>query len=198
MFDQEAKRKKPGGGVKVVAAVAIVAIAAVVAAQLVTAFSPHLEGGDPSESSLASPKAEGAEQPVAISVSADGADLSSCPAVIHISGTTDGNRSVDTYHAASSENCEVSLVPGGYAVEAVPMALPDGRVLAQAGAPASLVVAAGPDAAAEIEMAESDGDGAGAEIAAALSKAADRGDQTIAGDKARSLSERASSYLGGA
>ncbi|MBL6463525.1 MAG: hypothetical protein JNG53_03950 [Senegalimassilia sp.] len=196
MFDQEAKRKKPGG-VKAVAAAALATIAAVVAAQAIAAFSMHPEG-DPSESPLASPKSEGAAQPVAISVFADGADLSSCPAVIHISGTTDGNRSVDTYHAASSANCEVSLVPGGYAVEAVPMALPDGRVLAQAGAPASLVVAAGSDAAAEIELAESDGDGAEAEIASALSKAADRGDQTIAGDKARSLSERASSYLGGA
>lgn len=196
MFDQEAKRKKPGG-VKAVAAAALVTIAAVVAAQVIAAFSMHPEG-DPSGSPLASPKSEGAAQPVAISVFADGADMSSCPAVIHISGTTDGNRSVDTYHAASSANCEVSLVPGGYAVEAVPMALPDGRVLAQAGAPASLVVAAGSDAAAEIEMAESDGDGAEAEIAAALSKAAERGDQTIAGDKARSLSERASSYLGGA
>lgn len=196
MFDQEAKRKKPGG-VKAVAAAALATIAAVVAAQAIAAFSMHPEG-DPSESPLASPKSEGAAQPVAISVFADGADLSSCPAVIHISGTTDGNRSVDTYHAASSANCEVSLVPGGYAVEAVPMALPDGRVLAQAGAPASLVVAAGSDAAAEIELAESDGNGAEAEIASALSKAADRGDQTIAGDKARSLSERASSYLGGA
>ena len=89
-------------------------------------------------------------------------------------------------------------MPGGYAVEAVPMALPDGRVLAQAGAPASLVVVAGSEAAASIEMSESGADGAEEKIAAALSKAAERGDQTIAGDKARSLSEQASSYLGGA
>ena len=195
MFEQEAKRKKPGGIAKAAAAAALVVIAAVVAVQLVTAFSPHPEG-DASESPLASPKAEGAAQAVAISVSADGADLSSCPTVIHISGTTDGNRSVDTYHAASSKTCEVPLVPGGYAVEAVPMALPDGRVLAQAGAPASLVVVAGSEAAASIEMSESGADGAEEKIAAALSKAAERGDQTIAGDKARSLSEQASSYLG--
>ena len=197
MFEQEAKREKPDIVAKVVAGAALALIAAVAAAQLLTALSPH-PGGDPSGSPLASPKSEGAEQPVSISVFADGADLSSCPAVIHISGTTDGNRSVDTYHAATSQTCEVSLVPGGYAVEAVPMALPSGRVLDQAGAPASLVVAAGSDAATSIEMAESDGDEAEAEIATALSKAADRGDQTIAGDKARSLSEQASSYLGGA
>lgn len=197
MFEQEAKREKPDIVAKVVAGAALALIAAVAAVQLLTALSPH-PGGDPSGSPLASPKAEGAEQPVSISVFADGADLSSCPAVIHISGTTDGNRSVDTYHAATSQTCEVSLVPGGYAVEAVPMALPSGRVLDQAGAPASLVVAAGSDAATSIEMAESDGDEAEAEIATALSKAADRGDQTIAGDKARSLSEQASSYLGGA
>lgn len=197
MFEQEAKRKMPGIVAKVVAGAALALIAAIVAAQLLTALSPHPEG-DPAGSPLASPTAEGAAQPVSISVFADGADLSSCPAVIHISGTTDGNRSVDTYHAATSQTCEVSLVPGGYAVEAVPMALPGGRVLAQADAPASLVVAVGSDAAASIEMAESDGDGAEGKIAAALSKAAERGDQTIAGDKARSLSEQASSYLGGA
>lgn len=197
MFEQEAERKKPGIVAKVVAVAALALIAAIAAAQLLTAPSPH-PGGDPSGSPLASPKAEGAAQPVSISVFADGADLSSCPAVIHISGTTDGNRSVETYHAATSQTCEVSLVPGGYAVEVVPMALPGGRVLAQAGGPASLVVAAGSDAAAGIEMAESDKDGAEDEIAAALSKAAERGDQTIAGDKARSLSEQAASYLGGA
>lgn len=197
MFEQESKRKTPGIVAKVVAGAALALIAAVVAAQLLAALSPH-PGENSSRSPLASPKAEGAAQPVSISVFADGADLSSCPAVIHISGTTDGNRSVDTYHAATSQTCEVPLVPGGYAVEAVPMALPGGRVLAQAGAPASLVVAAGSDAAASIEMAESDGDGAEGKIAAALSKAAERGDQTIAGDKARSLSEQASSYLGGA
>ena len=197
MFEQEAKREKPSIVAKVVAGAALALIAAVAGVQLLTALSPH-PGGDLSESPLASPKAEGAAQPVSISVSADGADLSSCPAVIHISGTTDGNRSVDTYHAATSQTYEVSLVPGGYAVEAVPMALPGGRVLAQAGAPASLVVVAGSEAAASIEMSESDAVGAENQIAAALSKAAEHGDQTIAGDKARSLSEQASSYLGGA
>lgn len=198
LFEQKAEpshKRKVAVATAVAVAVAAALIAVAAGSCAAKDDGEHVEAPKPT---LAQEKAEGAEKKVGIEVQAEGADLSADPLVVRITGTTDGNRSYEAYHAVWSEKDSVKLVPGAYTLTAVPLALEDGRVLGLAEEPVTVSVDAkgGADGIA-LALSEKGKEGAAEKIASEMSRAAERGDSSLDADAAAELAEKAASRLAG-
>lgn len=100
---------------------AAVLAAAVVGVCLWSNQPATLPADEPVEKALVAEAEEGAPQKVKVGYEGYEPAEGDTPVIAHITGTTDGNRSVDYYHAVSGAQEDVELVPGGYSVEYLPV-----------------------------------------------------------------------------
>lgn len=115
------------------------------------------------------------------------------PVIVHVTGTTNGNRSVDYYHAVSGTQEEVELVPGGYSVEYLPVLKAGGSlVTAKDGAVSAVVedgalasTAPASEKAAE-DVTQDDLDN----VLDAVKKAVEKGDDTLKGDAGKDVVDK--------
>ena len=89
-----------------------------------------LPADEPVESAaLVAETDEGAAQKVTLGYSGYEPQEGDTPVIVHVSGTTDGNRSVDFYHKVSGASEDMELDPGAYSVEALPVLAKDGSMI---------------------------------------------------------------------
>lgn len=178
-----------------IAAAAIVAIVAVAAAALGAGGRAAGED-DGTKGAQVALKEEKAATRVAVSLAADGLQPDATCALLHVTGTTDGNRAVDAWYALDGAATQVELRPGGYVLEAAAAVNPDGTSL-EADGQAALAVTEGEAADAAVRMRLSDGsDAARGRAASAFEAAAKRGEGSLSGDYGRSQLALAKARLG--
>lgn len=115
------------------------------------------------------------------------------PVIAHVTGTTDGNRSVDYYHAVSGAQEEVELVPGGYSVEYLPVLKAGGSLVTAKDGAVSAVVEDGAIAStsktnekAAEDVTQDDLDN----VLDAVKKAVEKGDDTLKGDAGKDVVDK--------
>lgn len=113
--------------------------------------------------------------------------------IVHVTGTTDGNRSVDYYHAVSGAQEEVELVPGGYSVEYLPVLKAGGSLVTAKDGTVSAVVEDGAFAStapasekAAEDVTQDDLDN----VLDAVKKAVEKGDDTLKGDAGKDVVDK--------
>ena len=161
-------------------------LAAVVAGACVWSNQPAtLPADEPVGSAqLAEPEEEGAPQKVKIGYEGYEPAEGDTPVIVHVTGTTDGNRSVEYYHAVSGAQEEVALVPGGYSVECLPVLKAGGSLITAKDGAASAVVEDGAlasTAPASEKAAEDVTQDDLNNVLAAVKKAVENGDDTLKG-----------------
>lgn len=115
------------------------------------------------------------------------------PVIVHVTGTTNGNRSVDYYHAVSGAQEEVELVPGGYSVEYLPVLKAGGSLVTAKDGAVSAVVEDGAlastsktnEKAAE-DVTQDDLNN----VLDAVKKAVEKGDDTLKGDAGKDVVDK--------
>ena len=113
--------------------------------------------------------------------------------IAHVTGTTDGNRSVDYYHAVSGAQEDVELVPGGYSIEYLPVLKADGALVTAKDGAVSAVVEDGAlastsetnEKAAE-DVTQDDLNN----VLDAVKKAVEKGDDTLKGDAGKDVVDK--------
>ena len=113
--------------------------------------------------------------------------------IAHITGTTDGNRSVDYYHAVSGAQEDVELVPGGYSVEYLPVLKAGGALVTAKDGAVSAVVEDGAIAStsktnekAAEDVTQDDLNN----VLDAVKKAVEKGDDTLKGDAGKDVVDK--------
>ena len=115
------------------------------------------------------------------------------PVIAHVTGTTDGNRSVDYYHAVSGAQEELELVPGGYSVEYLPVLKADGSLVTAKNGAVSAVVEDGAIAStapASEKAAEDVTQDDLNNVLDAVKKAVEKGDDTLKGDAGKDVVDK--------
>lgn len=136
---------------------------------------------------------EGAPQKVKVGYEGYEPAEGDTPVIAHVTGTTDGNRSVDYYHAVSGAQEELELVPGGYSVEYLPVLKAGGSlVTARDGAVSAIVeddaiasTSKTNEKAAE-DVTQDDLDN----VLDAVKKAVEKGDDTLKGDAGKDVVDK--------
>lgn len=115
------------------------------------------------------------------------------PVIAHVTGTTDGNRSVDYYHAVSGAQEELELVPGGYSVEYLPVLKAGGSlVTAKDGAVSAIVEddAIASTSKTNEKAAEDVTQDDLSNVLDAVKKAVEKGDDTLKGDAGKDVVDK--------
>ena len=152
-----------------------------------------LPADEPVDKALVAEAEEGAPQKVKVGYEGYEPAEGDTPVIAHITGTTDGNRSVDYYHAVSGAKEDVELVPGGYSVEYLPVLKAGGSlVTAKDGAVSTVVedgalasTAPASEKAAE-DVTQDDLDN----VLDAVKKAVEKGDDTLKGNAGKDVVDK--------
>ena len=183
------RNAKIGIGVGCAAALA----AAVVGVCLWSNQPAILPADEPVEKALVAEAEEGAPQKVKVGYEGYEPAEGDTPVIAHITGTTDGNRSVDYYHAVSGAQEDVELVPGGYSVEYLPVLKAGGALVTAKDGAVSTVVEDGAlastsktnEKAAE-DVTQDDLNN----VLDAVKKAVEKGDDTLKGDAGKDVVDK--------
>ncbi len=144
------------------------------------------------EPALVDEQEEGTPQKVKVGLEGYEAQEGDTPLIAHVQGTTDGNRSVDYYHAVSGASEEMELVPGGYSVDYVPVIKSDGSLVKAKQAASAVVANDAASATSETEtkaaedVTQDDVNG----VLEAVKKAVENGDDTLKGDKGKDVVDK--------
>lgn len=136
---------------------------------------------------------EGASQKVKVGYEGYEATEGDTPVIAHITGTTDGNRSVDYYHAVSGAQEDVELVPGGYSIEYLPVLKAGGSLVTAKDGAVSAVVEDGAIAStapASEKAAEDVTQDDLNNVLDAVKKAVEKGDDTLKGDAGKDVVDK--------
>ena len=172
---------------------AAVLAAAVVGVCLWSNQPATLPADEPEGKALVAEAEEGEPQKVKVGYEGYEAAEGDTPVIAHITGTTDGNRSVDYYHAVSGAQEDVELVPGGYSIEYLPVLRAGGSlVTAKDGAVSAVVedealasTSKTNEKAAE-DVTQDDLDN----VLDAVKKAVEKGDDTLKGDAGKDVVDK--------
>lgn len=173
---------------------AVAVVAAAVVGVCVWANQPAtLPADEPVEKALVAETEEGASQKVKVGYEGYEAAEGDTPVIAHITGTTDGNRSVDYYHAVSGAQEDVELVPGGYSIEYLPVLKAGGSLVTAKDGAVSAVVEGGAlastsktnEKAAE-DVTQDDLNN----VLDAVKKAVEKGDDTLKGDAGKDVVDK--------
>ena len=173
--------------------VAAIAVAAVVGVCVWANQPATLPADEPVEKALVAETEEGASQKVKVGYEGYEPAEGDTPVIAHITGTTDGNRSVDYYHAVSGAQEDVELVPGGYSIEYLPVLKAGGSLVTAKDGAVSAVVEDGAlastsktnEKAAE-DVTQDDLDN----VLDAVKKAVEKGDDTLKGDAGKDVVDK--------
>lgn len=177
-----------------ISAGAVAVVAAAVVGVCVWANQPAtLPADEPVEKALVAETEEGASQKVKVGYEGYEPAEGDTPVIAHITGTTDGNRSVDYYHAVSGAQEDVELVPGGYSIEYLPVLKAGGSLVTAKDGAVSAVVEDGAlastsktnEKAAE-DVTQDDLDN----VLDAVKKAVEKGDDTLKGDAGKDVVDK--------
>lgn len=177
-----------------ISAAAVAVVATTVVGICVWANQPAtLPADEPVEKALVAETEEGASQKVKVGYEGYEAAEGDTPVIAHITGTTDGNRSVDYYHAVSGAQEDVELVPGGYSIEYLPVLKAGGSLVTAKDGAVSAVVEDGAlastsktnEKAAE-DVTQDDLDN----VLDAVKKAVEKGDDTLKGDAGKDVVDK--------
>lgn len=177
-----------------IAAGCAAALAAVVVGVCLWSNQPATLPADEGEGeALVAEAEEGAPQKVKVGYEGYEPAEGDTPVIAHITGTTDGNRSVDYYHAVSGAQEEVELVPGGYSVEYLPVLKAGGSLVTAKDGAVSAVVEDGAIAStsktnekAAEDVTQDDLDN----VLDAVKKAVEKGDDTLKGDAGKDVVDK--------
>ena len=172
---------------------AAVLAAAVVGVCLWSNQPATLPADEPVEKALVAEAEEGAPQKVKVGYEGYEPAEGDTPVIAHITGTTDGNRSVDYYHAVSGTQEEVELVPGGYSVEYLPVLKAGGSLVTAKNGAVSAVVEDGAlasTAPANEKAAEDVTQDDLNNVLDAVKKAVEKGDDTLKGDAGKDVVDK--------
>lgn len=170
------------------------ALAAIVVGVCLWSNQPAtLPADEPEGKALVAEAEEGEPQKVKVGYEGYEPTEGDTPVIVHVSGTTNGNRSVDYYHAVSGTQEEVELMPGGYSVEYLPVLKAGGSlVTAKDGAVSAVVedgalasTAPASEKAAE-DVTQDDLDN----VLDAVKKAVEKGDDTLKGDAGKDVVDK--------
>lgn len=173
---------------------AVAVVAAAVVGVCVWANQPAtLPADEPVEKALVAETEEGEPQKVKVGYEGYEPAEGDTPVIVHVTGTTDGNRSVDYYHAVSGAQEDVELVPGGYSVEYLPVLKAGGSLVTAKDGAVSAVVEDGAlastsktnEKAAE-DVTQDDLDN----VLDAVKKAVEKGDDTLKGDAGKDVVDK--------
>lgn len=200
--DAQAGAPEPEKGRKALSRNAKIGIAAGCAAALAAAVvgvclwsnQPATLPADEGEGeALVAEAEEGAPQKVKVGYEGYEPAEGDTPVIAHITGTTDGNRSVDYYHAVSGAQEEVELVPGGYSVEYIPVLKAGGSLVTAKDGAVSAVVEDGAIAStsktnekAAEDVTQDDLNN----VLDAVKKAVEKGDDTLKGDAGKDVVDK--------
>lgn len=152
-----------------------------------------LPADEPVEKALVAEAEEGAPQKVKVGYEGYEPAEGDTPVIAHITGTTDGNRSVDYYHAVSGAQEDVELVPGGYSVEYLPVLKAGGSLVTAKDGAVSAVVEDGAIAStsktnekAAEDVTQDDLNN----VLDAVKKAVGKGDDTLKGDAGKDVVDK--------
>ena len=172
---------------------AAVLAAAVVGVCLWSNQPATLPADEPVEKALVAEAEEGAPQKVKVGFEGYEPAEGDTPVIAHITGTTDGNRSVDYYHAVSGAQEDVELVPGGYSVEYLPVLKAGGSLVTAKDGAVSAVVEDGAIAStsktnekAAEDVTQDDLNN----VLDAVKKAVEKGDDTLKGDAGKDVVDK--------
>lgn len=152
-----------------------------------------LPADEPEGKALVAEAEEGEPQKVRVGYEGYEPAEGDTPVIAHITGTTDGNRSVDYYHAVSGAQEDVELVPGGYSIEYLPVLKTGGSLVTAKDGAVSAVVEDGAlvstsktnEKAAE-DVTQDDLDN----VLDAVKKAVEKGDDTLKGDAGKDVVDK--------
>lgn len=200
--DAQAGAPEPEKGRKALSRNAKIGIAAGCAAALAAAVvgvclwsnQPATLPADEGEGeALVAEAEEGAPQKVKVGYEGYEPAEGDTPVIAHITGTTDGNRSVDYYHAVSGAQEDVELVPGGYSVEYLPVLKAGGSLVTAKDGAVSAVVEDGAIAStsktnekAAEDVTQDDLNN----VLDAVKKAVEKGDDTLKGDAGKDVVDK--------
>lgn len=191
----ESGRKALSKNAKIgIAAGCAAALAAVVVGVCLWSNQPATLPADEGEGeALVAEAEEGAPQKVKVGYEGYEPAEGDTPVIAHITGTTDGNRSVDYYHAVSGAQEEVELVPGGYSVEYLPVLKAGGSLVTAKDGAVSAVVEDGAIAStsktnekAAEDVTQDDLNN----VLDAVKKAVEKGDDTLKGDAGKDVVDK--------
>lgn len=200
--DAQAGAPEPEKGRKALSRNAKIGIAAGCAAALAAAVvgvclwsnQPATLPADESEGeALVAEAEEGAPQKVKVGYEGYEPAEGDTPVIAHVTGTTDGNRSVDYYHAVSGAQEDVELVPGGYSVEYLPVLKAGGSLVTAKDGAVSAVVEDGALASTSKTNEKSAEDVTQDDlnnVLDAVKKAVEKGDDTLKGDAGKDVVDK--------
>lgn len=174
-------------------AVAVLAFAAVVGVCLWSNQPATLPADEGEGEALVAEAEEGAPQKVKVGYEGYEPADGDTPVIAHVTGTTDGNRSVDYYHAVSGAQEELELVPGGYSVEYLPVLKAGGSLVTAKNGAVSAVVEDGAIAStapASEKAAEDVTQDDLNNVLDAVKKAVEKGDDTLKGDAGKDVVDK--------
>lgn len=191
----ESGRKALSKNAKIgIAAGCAAALAAVVVGVCLWSNQPATLPADEGEGeALVAEAEEGAPQKVKVGYEGYEPAEGDTPVITHITGTTDGNRSVDYYHAVSGAQEEVELVPGGYSVEYLPVLKAGGSLVTAKDGAVSAVVEDGAIASTSKtneKAAENVTQDDLNNVLDAVKKAVEKGDDTLKGDAGKDVVDK--------
>ena len=154
-----------------------------------------LPADEPVESAaLVAETEEGAAQKVTIGYSNYEPQEGDTPVIVHVSGTTDGNRSVDFYHKVPGASEDMELDPGAYTVEALPVLAKDGSMIEPKDGKATAVSVNDEASEAKADsQAKPAGEVTGDDVKSLLDKvsqAVANGDETLKGDAGKDVAAK--------
>lgn len=177
-----------------IAAGCAAALAAVVVGVCLWSNQPATLPADEGEGeALVAEAEEGAPQKVKVGYEGYEPAEGDTPVIAHVTGTTDGNRSVNYYHAVSGAQEELELVPGGYSVEYLPVLKADGSLVTAKNGAVSAVVEDGAIAStapASEKAAEDVTQDDLNNVLDAVKKAVEKGDDTLKGDAGKDVVDK--------
>lgn len=200
--DAQAGAPEPEKGRKALSRNAKIGIAAGCAAALAAAVvgvclwsnqPATLPADEPEGKALVAEAEEGEPQKVKVGYEGYEPAEGDTPVIVHVTGTTNGNRSVDYYHAVSGTQEEVELVPGGYSVEYLPVLKAGGSLVTAKDGAVSAVVEDGAlasTAPASEKAAEDVTQDDLNNVLDAVKKAVEKGDDTLKGDAGKDVVDK--------
>ena len=193
--EPESGRKALSRNAKIgIAAGCAAALAAVVVGVCLWSNQPATLPADEGEGeALVAEAEEGAPQKVKVGYEGYEPAEGDTPVIAHVTGTTDGNRSVDYYHAVSGTQEELELVPGGYSVEYLPVLKAGGSLVTAKNGAVSAVVEDGAIAStapASEKAAEDVTQDDLNNVLDAVKKAVEKGDDTLKGDAGKDVVDK--------
>lgn len=200
--DAQAEAPAPEKGRKALSRNAKIGIAAGCAAALAAAVvgvclwsnqPATLPADEPEGKALVAEAEEGEPQKVKVGYEGYEPAEGDTPVIVHVTGTTDGNRSVDYYHAVSGAQEDVEVVPGGYSVEYLPVLKAGGSLVTAKDGAVSAVVEDGAIAStsktnekAAEDVTQDDLNN----VLDAVKKAVEKGDDTLKGDAGKDVVDK--------